>query len=668
MRPERLRIFISSIALPALSLHGGGSKVRNSAISHPYSKWLKIVDERSGLMCCYCRVIISTGVLAFTIIACASAQVATDPYDILDRHFKAMGGLERLLAERTSYSEGTISLGGMEGTVKMWAQKPGMNRAELSLGPLNVIQGDNGENAWVLDQNGKLQVITVFDDATAKRRQVRKLIDEYAYADRGSQDFAVSFRCVEQVEAESCYVVEVANKINVDSYSYYIDIPTFVLEKVRIIEDVESRDIFYADYRNVEGLLVPFWIKEIPHQTGQAQEIKLTRYESNPEIEPSTFEPPQPGAKDYQFINGDRAENIPFKFIGNHIFIAVTAGGKERLWILDTGASMSVVNKEFADELGLSVEGELKGNDASGIVTAGFTTLPSYSVKGIQFQKQTVAVIDMGELFRRLELDAVGVLGFDFLSRFVTKVDFANELLSLYEPETFRYAGNGHEVEMHVRNSLFSVEATLDGIHAGNWLFDLGAGGTHLDGRYALREGYANRDGVLRKGHGAGNEYQLKDIRCDSIQFAGYTVYKPEVNFPYGGTDTTFAADQIGTLGNSLFRHFVLYCDYAGERLIIEKGNRFNGAWPADNSGLQITRSRNESIEVWYVSPDTPAEKAGFEQGDLLHSINGIDVDMMDGVTAIRELLKGSPGTLYEFVVDRAGEDKKLKLRLAKLF
>ena len=156
-------------------------------------------------------------------------------------------------------------------------------------------------------------------------------------------------------------------------------------------------------------------------------------------------------------------------------------------------------------------------------------------------------------------------------------------------------------------------------------------------------------------------------IKCDSLQFAGFTVYDPEICFAYGGSDTTFTADQIGVLGNSLFRNFVIYCDYAGERLILEKGGKFNHTWPEDNSGLQITWSSDHQIEVASVSPDTPAEKAGFIKGDRLRSVNGIGLDLLVGVIAIRKLLQGYPGTTYEFVVDRAGENKKMKLKLAKL-
>jgi len=116
-----------------------------------------------------CSVAILLAFLFVAIATSVSAQGINDPHEILNRYFQAAGGLERMLAERTSYSEGTLLLGGMEGSLKVWMQKPGQSRVEIALGPLNIIQGYNGEHAWVLDQNGKLQVITNPDDATVKR-------------------------------------------------------------------------------------------------------------------------------------------------------------------------------------------------------------------------------------------------------------------------------------------------------------------------------------------------------------------------------------------------------------------------------------------------------------------------------------------------------------------
>lgn len=393
----------------------------------------------------------------------------------------------------------------------------------------------------------------------------------------------------------------------------------------------------------------------------------MSLYESNPEIDLTLFEPPEEGAKDYRFLDGDSAEDIPFQFIGNHLFVPVLVQGKERLWIYDTGAAMTVLNRAFAEELGLDLEGEIKGQGAGGTVDVTFATLPPFQVGSILFEEQTVAVIGMDELIRRIGLDVVGILGYDFLSRFVTKVDYANKLVSFYDPALFEYTGDGVELGIHVEHSSFEIPATLDGEHTGSWLFDLGAGTTHLDGIYARRESYAAREGVIGVGHGAGNEYQLKDIRCDSLELAGFTLYGPEISFAYGGTDTVFTADRLGILGNTAFRNFVLYIDYANERLIVEKGEMFNKTWPVDQSGLRVAWSEDGGVEVIFVSPQTPAEKAGFRKGDRILRVNGIDVGLLDGLVAIRELLKAGDGTKYEIIVDRDGDEKKLKLKLADL-
>ena len=47
--------------------------------------------------------------------------------------------------------------------------------------------------------------------------------------------------------------------------------------------------------------------------------------------------------------------------------------------------------------------------------------------------------------------------------------------------------------------------------------------------------------------------------------------------------------------------------------------------------------------------------------------VSQVNVDLLGGVIAIRKLLRADPGTTYEFVVDRAGEKRRLTLKLSKL-
>lgn len=595
-------------------------------------------------------------------------QHMSDPYEILDRYFEAAGGLDQLKAESTAYFEADISVAGLQGTLKSWFVRPDRLRNDLDLGIFKMTQADNGEYEWTIDSNGKLQKVTNPDEATVKRKEVRKRIAQYAYADRESDTFEVSFEGSESVEEKDCYAIKIANNINNDVLTYYISADDFMLEKRVSLEGDNSNDQYFSDYRNIDGLTVAFRQKEIAHMTGQEQEITLTEYVSNPPIDPALFEPPEEVAKDYRFISGNSAENIPVIFAENHIFIPVIIDCRERFWVLDTGAALSVITEKYAAELGLEKQGDLKGMGAGGTVDIAFTELPPFSLTGIEFDRQTVAVVDLSKLNRMVCIEAAGILGFDFLSRFVTKVDFANQLVSLYDPETFEYDGDGNEIPLHIRENVFSVEATLDGEHSGNWLFDLGASSTSLNGAYALREGYSDIKGVVSVSHGAANAFTTKKIRSERIDFAGYTVSEPIVRFPYGGTDTTFTSDRLGALGNTLFRNFVIYCDYAGERLIVEKGDKFDGEYPEDNSGLQLMRSMDNGIEVMHVSENTPAARAGFREGDILRSINGIDVGHFDGLMAIRSMLCDEPGTKYKFVVVRDGEEKKLNIKLAKTF
>ena len=57
----------------------------------------------------------------------------TDPYEIMQKSYEALGGLDKFKAEKTRYTEGTLSVAGLEGTFKQWAQPPLRNRTEVDL-------------------------------------------------------------------------------------------------------------------------------------------------------------------------------------------------------------------------------------------------------------------------------------------------------------------------------------------------------------------------------------------------------------------------------------------------------------------------------------------------------------------------------------------------------
>ena len=591
----------------------------------------------------------------------------TDPYEIFTRHIEAIGGLDRLKAEKTSYSESTIGLGGLTGTVKTWSMYPIYNRQEIDLNIFKQTVGDNGEYSWTVDPNGNLQIIK--DPEQIKRREIQKLTADFDYLDPNSKNFTLTFRGVEKVDDKDCYVIMTNNTINSDSGHTYINTETFLIEKeIGYTPDQENSTV-YSDYRQVNGMTQSFKQVITNKNTGQVVTNEVTKYESNVEIDPTMFEPPSESGKDYHFSEGNSAIDIPMEYRRNHIFIKVTIGCKERYWLLDSGAGSSVIDSAFAEELGLTSAGDLTGQGAGNTVGFSFVKVPELSLEGIEFDEQNIIAINLQSLFKKADFDAVGILGYDFLSRFVTRIDYANQTLSLYDPDEFVYDGEGEIVEAPISSSLMTVPITVDGQYSGRFRLDTGAGSTSFHYPFAKANNLHKLDGIDWMGHGAGGSFMTKAIKFKEISLAGYSVPDPIIDIPQTEVQGGFNESEMsGNIGNSLLRHFVVYLDYPNQRIIVEKGDDFEKVFDRDNSGLQALYNDDDEIEVSFVPDKTPAHKAGFKEGDIILAVNDIPVELLNGLEAFGKLRSAKPGTEYKIKIKRDGSEKELKIKLEKLY
>ena len=614
------------------------------------------------------RVLIALALVCALAPAARAAADIADPYEVLDRYYEALGGLDRVKAEETVHFEATLSVAGLEGTVRYWGASPDRSRTDVDLVVFTQTTGDNGEVAWEVGMNGKLRIEQ--DENALARREISRRLALFEHLDRASDIFTVSLEGIEQVEGADCHVIRVVSAVDNVERVWYIDVSDFHMRKSIDIQPDMQQHILLSDYRDVDGVLHSFRqdIEILP--IGQKQVMVTTLLETNVDIDPALFEPPADDARDYVFTNGGNSVDVPFQFIERHIFLPVVVDCSESLWVLDSGASASVIDRGYAESLGLELSGEIKGQGAGNTVDVAFATLPPFSVQGIEFKEQQIAVIELAGLFKSTsDLEVRGILGYDFLSRFVTRVDYANEVLTFYEPSEFEYEGDGTVLDAPLSGNLFSVEATVDGIHGGHWMLDLGAGGMTFHAPYAREHDLASREGIYGVGFGAGGRIMHYQSEYETIEFGGHTMETPRISMAgYDErTEGAFAGhEKTGNLGNTLFRHFVLYLDYENQQIVVEKGENFGTEFPWDRSGLQLWRP-DGACEVLYVSPGTPAEDAGFQEDDTVLSINGIDVDHFAGLLSLRAMLREEAGTEYSFEVVRDGKRKELKLVLRDL-
>ncbi len=603
-------------------------------------------------------------------ISLVKGESVKDPYQILEKHYTAVGGLEVLKAQKTTYTHGTVSIerAGLKGTFKQWSERPLKMRQEIDLMVIKSVHGDNGDHAWSVDPNGKLQIQR--DERTMQEREIKRLMDEYKHLEHNSPYFTLLYKGNEKVDTEDCYVVEITNTINEDTLLNYYNTNSFYLLKAVSIKPAFEQHVLYSDFRNVEGMILPF--REIVEMlpTREKQVFEYTEYQFNIEIEPHLFEIPKTDVEDFQFVNGESAEDIPFSFIENHVYLPVNIIGKERLWVLDCGAGASVIDSSYAVELGLELEGPVKGIAASGSVDFYFVTLPSYTMAGIRFNEQKVVAMNLRNLFQRvLGLDVVGVLGYDFLSRFITKIDYANEKISFYHPEKFEYKGNGKVIDSPLEHNMFSLPITVDGTYSGKWILDIGASGEDFHYPYARDHNLLNLKGIDVMAAGAAAEFMVRISQFKTMSLDGFAIKNPLIGVPRAEGQGAFSHRAVvGNIGNSFLRHFVLYLDYKNQQVILEKGDNYEKEFPKHKSGLQLLYTKDHDIEVYFVSPNTPADVAGFKKGDIVKTINRIDVQYYDGIIAIRKLLREQAGTTYTFEIVRDKERIEKRLTLQDLY
>lgn len=602
--------------------------------------------------------------------ALAAAEPAlSDPYDVLAGHYEALGGLEVLKAQETVHILATMELAGLSGTLEVWEVHPDRNRVEVDLGVFRQTTGDNGEVAWEVDANGKLRVEK--DENALARRRTAVLMAGYEHLNPASEDFAVTLEGVETVGEDECYAVKIVSPPDGTVRVWYVDADDFLIRKTITVYPDHEEHQFISDYREVDGVLRSFRQEVEYLPISQKYTLTVVEIDTDVEIDATLFDPPASDARDFTFTAGGDYAEVPFQFIENHLYLPVRIGDVESLWILDTGASSSVIDLGLTERLGLETEGEMKGQGAGNAVDVTFATLPPFSVEGIAFDEQQVAAIDFADLFRRTtELEVGGILGYDFLSRFVTRVDYANELLTFYDPAAFEYSGDGVPLDAPLRGNMFTPEVTVDGVHGGRWSLDLGAGRTTFHAPYAKEHDLISRDGVSGIGFGAGGRVIHRLSRFESIEWGGHTIAAPVISMAgsEGEVVGAFGTRELtGNLGNTLFKHFVLYLDYEHQRVIVEKGDDFGKDFPFDRSGLQLWRPDDGPYEVLFVDEETPAAEAGLRGGDRVLTIDGADADSLGGLIEIRKMLKEEVGREFVIEAEREGVPFAAKLTLREL-
>ncbi len=269
-----------------------------------------------------------------------------------------------------------------------------------------------------------------------------------------------------------------------------------------------------------------------------------------------------------------------------HLIAPMVIGGEELIFILDTGASTSVVTPATQARLGWKDEDgtPVSAQGANGEVADVRVFSVDEATMGPRTYKDLgVAVMDLAHLEAKLDRNIAGILGRNFLSRHELEVDFAHDTVRLHPPGSVA-AGTVDLDGLHAvpyqsfRAGLIRIDVGLDGSDPFPAVLDLGAARSVVNVRAAEAAGKRRGKG-LRKAPEAllgadGRPLPALIGTFDAITVGEATFEDPELHVADLGVFATLEIDQgpAMVMGLDLMRGRRLIIDYSGQQLFVSSG------------------------------------------------------------------------------------------------
>lgn len=376
------------------------------------------------------------------------------------------------------------------------------------------------------------------------------------------------------------------------------------------------------------------------------------------------------GGKDYRFVSESGFIKIPFELISNHIYLRAKVNDSLHLnFLLDTGAQSSYLDLSKAFEHQIKKVDRQKVRRVSFSDDVSFFRLDSIGIGNLTIFDQDVVGLSLSSLskFEGTTLD--GILGYDFLQRFVVEIDYINQILTIYEPDKFNYTGEGEVVKLDLGWYIPKIQAVVDGEHEEMFEIDTGSR-NNLDfsapfvKEHKFLEKYPK---YLETSLGFGITGSIQGVvgRIGSFQLGSFLIKSPVTGF-YLEDEKSFSSLKIaGKIGGGILKKFKVILDYPHYRMILEKNTNYL-LWNRYNtSGIQLIQD-DQKILVYQVINDSPAEKAKIKKDDEILSINEVPVSNYS-LQELRDILNQEEGTKIELKLQRESKMKKVKLTLKEI-
>lgn len=335
--------------------------------------------------------------------------------------------------------------------------------------------------------------------------------------------------------------------------------------------------------------------------------------------------------------------DIPFElFRGSRIILSGSINGVGTPMLLDSGASLTTLDRDFARKIGLKEGAKVSADGVGGSEEGELIKDVTIQAGSLKLSHATVLVLNLDQIEKAIGRPIPVVLGREVFMNSVVGLDFERQLLTLSPAQNFPRPAGATEVELTKDGTIHYLPVSVDGLPPVEAALDLGNGGA-----LSVSKEYFDKAPRLAAlpyavgiSGGVGGMHQNRRVTLPKVTFGGFTFDKVP-----GDLGSVKGGPYEGRLnaGIQLFRPFKLTLDLGHDRLWLQRTHA-PIAFPKDRAGM-FAMLENDHFNVLHVSPGSPADRAGLKKGDKLVAIGGERVGPGFYTSAQGNWTRGPAGT-----------------------
>jgi hypothetical protein len=212
--------------------------------------------------------------------------------EIVAKNIEAKGGVDKLKSVQSMKLTGTLAGRGVESPFTIWSKRPNMARQETKMQGTPMVRAFDGSTAWMMI-GSEAQEISGHQAQTTR---------EQAEFDSPLLDFKAKGSTVELVGTETIgdtkvYHLKLTTKNGMVQH-YFLDAATGLEKQTAVTLEQGPQSVKVvtdlSDYRDVDGIKVPFTVKQTVNGT-PASTLTVEKVEFNIPIDETLFKMPKKG-------------------------------------------------------------------------------------------------------------------------------------------------------------------------------------------------------------------------------------------------------------------------------------------------------------------------------------------------------------------------------------